>query len=336
MYSYLGMFIISFLVSFLLTPVIVFLAMRNEVVDKPGERKVHKSVKPLIGGFAVFVSIFFSVMFFYGFSMQLTALLMSIIIIVTVGMVDDFHNMTAKPKLFGQMSAAAVLLFLSLSSFEPALSFFDSFLGFRFLSYAAVIIWIAAITNAFNLIDGLDGLATGSAIVTGLFLAIISMIHGNHWALGITLIILGSCFGFIPFNFQPARIFLGDTGSMLLGFSLAVIFLFNVQYYASFSVLFGGFLFFSYPVVDMIYAIVRRIKNRVPVFKADRGHIHHILLDNGFSVRQSVLTIYAGSFILGSMGILIIIFPYWYVFASILLILSVSLFAIRRFILVSR
>lgn len=333
MNNYFLLFITPLLVSLTITPILVNLAMRNEVVDVPGERKIHKSIKPLMGGFSVYIAIFVSVVAFYSFSLQLTALLMATTIIVGIGMFDDFHNMRPLIKLFGQISAAVILVLLCSESIEPALNFLDNLMGFRFLSYTVIVFWIVAVTNAFNFIDGLDGLCTGSAIVTGIFLAALAYISGSSFVLGISLIVVAACLGFYPYNFQPAKIFLGDTGSMLVGFTLSSIMLFLFQDNTSYSLVIGGLLFFAYPAVDITYAIIRRLKNRMPIFTADREHIHHQLLDAGFSVRQTDYIIYAGSFILGLSGLTLILYPTWQAYlaiAAIAVFITAALIINRR------
>lgn len=311
------LFISPLVISFLVTPLVLKMALKSGVVDEPGGRKIHTGRKPLLGGLSLYIAILVSVLVFYAQSRQIVALLVGMSIIVIVGVIDDSCDLNPFAKLGGQFVAATVLLLMSAPSFNPVLRFLDGFLYFRFFSYALIAIWIVAIINAFNLIDGVDGLAIGSALIIGIFMVVLSLIYGNMWTFGISIILLGACLGFFPYNFQPARIFLGDTGSMLLGFILAAMFLFNVQYSVSMSLFFGAVFLFIYPVVDMSYAVFRRLRNRKPIFSGDREHIHHRMLRQGVPARYAVYIIYAGSFMLGVAGILVIRFPHWQVYSLI-------------------
>ncbi len=315
-------FAIPLVISFFVTPLVLKMALSSGCVDEPGGRKIHTCRKPLLGGVSLYIAILVSSLVFYDYSKQLVALVLGMTIIVITGIIDDRYNMSPYAKLTGQFIAAAVLVVLSTPAFDPVLAFLNSYLYFPVISYTMVIIWIVAIVNAFNLIDGVDGLATGSAMIIGVFMVLLSIIYGNMWVLGFSIILIGACIGFLPYNFQPARIFLGDTGSMLLGYILAAVFLFNIQYSVSSSLFFGVVFLFIYPVVDTTYAILRRLKNRKPIFRGDNEHIHHQILKKGIPVRYAVCIIYAISFMVGVAGILVIRFPYWQVYAFIAVPLS--------------
>ncbi len=330
--NYFLLFASPLILSFLITPFILRYALRSGAIDEPDWRKVHSKGKPLLGGLSLYLAILISTVAFYDHNIQLYTLLVSLTIIVIVGIVDDLHGLNPYAKLAGHFIAATVLVAYNISEFALIFDFLEQFIVFRIVAFLVVIVWVVAITNAFNLIDGLDGLAVGNAVIIGSFLILLSLLYGNMWALGISIILVGACLGFFPFNYRPARIFLGDTGSTLLGFVLASIFLFNVSYEVPKFMLFGVVFLFMYPTVDLGYAMIRRLREGVPIMSADMNHIHHHILRGGLPSNYVVYLLYGFSFLVGVCGVFVMAFSEWMIFvvvAAIALLIVLLAFVFR-------
>ena len=286
-------------ISFALTPVVKLLATKVGAMDVPkDERRMHKIPIPRMGGLAIFFGVIVSVLIFGKIDRELRGILLGAVIIVILGVLDDILTLRALPKFAVQILAAIVVVLHGCR--------IEHFMGFTlptWLSYPVSVIWIVAITNAVNFIDGLDGLAAGvSAISAGtmLIVALLLVPDGTAMASAIVLAaIVGACVGFIPYNFNPATIFMGDTGSTFLGFMLASISIFGLfKTYAviSFAV---PFLVLGLPIFDICFAVIRRVSHGQSPMHADRGHVHHRLIDMGFSQKQAVAISYMLSAILG-------------------------------------
>lgn len=285
------------LLTFTLTPPVRVLAHKLKAIDIPEDnRRMHKKPIPRMGGLAIFLSFAMTVMFFCGFSKELIGLLAGAVVIVVIGMLDDIFRLNAWIKLLVQIVAASIPVLFGIK-----IGFVD-FFGYEIvfppvLSVLVTILWIVAVTNAVNLIDGLDGLACGVSTISAFSIMIFVLMHnevGAHVALMVA-ILAGSCLGFLPYNRNPAVIFMGDTGALFLGYSLSVISimgLFKVNAIVSF---WTPFLIFGVPLADTIFATLRRIINRKPIFSPDRGHFHHKLIDIGFTQKQAVAVLYSVS-----------------------------------------
>lgn len=290
---YLMLFIIPFLFSVAATPVISKFAISKNIVDQPGSHKTHHKAKPLLGGVAIFIGFAAMLIFFFPADDKLISLVLATIVLVVTGLLDDIYDLKPLFKLAGQTLAASIVVLGNLYLYEVLLDYFAQFKIPEAVVLFFIVGWIVLMINAFNLIDGLDGLAAGTAAIIFLAMAVLSLIAGDRPnILGVQLIGLGACLGFLIYNFNPAKIFMGDTGSMLLGFILATTHLFTVKYPFSAQLVLGSMFIFAYPALDVTYAFYRRLINRAPIFQADRGHIHHILQSLGFSVRRTVLLLY--------------------------------------------
>lgn len=301
--SILLILVISFIMTFIATPIVKFLAERFEVVDVPKDgRRMHKKAMPLMGGLAMFYGFIVSIAVFVPMTRQLAGLFIGATIIVIMGIIDDKKNLHALPKLIFQIVAAVVAV-----CFGHSINFFtnpfgDTTLPMLLSSPWAEIIsvfWIVGLTNAVNFIDGLDGLAAGVSSIASLSILFISIIMGNAAVTPIAAALVGCCVGFLPFNSNPAKIFMGDTGSTFLGYVLALI---------SMQGLFKGYVVVSFvlpmlvlglPLFDTLFAIIRRIIHGQSPMTADRGHLHHRLIDLGFNQKQAVAIMYSISSILG-------------------------------------
>ncbi len=313
--------------SVLLTPLVMKLAFRIGAVDRPNYRKVHASVMPRIGGLAIFGAFLIGYMILRPDNEHATGILIGAFIIIMVGFLDDMLEITAKAKLAGQLAAAVVVVFWGGLQIDfinlPFIGQFD----FGYLSIPFTIIWIIGITNAINLIDGLDGLAAGVSTIALVSIAVMAMIMGNGFVVATAAILAASSLGFLAFNFHPAKIFMGDTGSLFLGFMISVLALLGFKNITVVSLLIPIILL-GVPISDTFFAIVRRIRMKQPISAPDKSHLHHCLLRAGFSHRQTVLVIYGLAILFGGAAVL---FSQATVWGAILLII-VMLIAIELFV----
>ena len=294
---------IAIIISFLATPLVKALAYKVGAIDVPKDgRRMHKTPIPRLGGLAIFLAFLLSTLLFAEIDRQMKGILMGAVIIVILGVLDDIMTLRALPKFFIQILAASIAVYHGcVIQFVSNFNLFSDtlYINLGWLSVPVTIIWIVAITNAVNFIDGLDGLAVGaSAISAGSLLVIALMVAEGNIAIVIAAL-LGACIGFIPYNFNPAKIFMGDTGSTFLGYILATLSiqgLFKMYAIISFAV---PFLILGVPIFDICFAFLRRIAKGQNPMIADRGHVHHRLIDMGFSQKQSVAITYMITAILG-------------------------------------
>jgi len=279
------------------------------ILDEPGGHKKNKEITPLLGGLAIFLAIFLAVAYFTTLSDRLLSILIGSLVLVIVGLLDDVYNLKAMIKLTGQMAAAVVVVLFNPGNFAIFTNYFERIGIPDGFAYLLIIGWIVLMINALNLIDGLDGLAAGTAAIIFIALAAINyLIWGSTGMLILQVIAAGACIGFLFYNFHPARIFMGDTGSMLLGFLLATSYLFSLRgIYGGYLVL-GSLFIFAYPALDTTFAVMRRLYHRASIFGADRGHIHHVLISLGYSVRKTVLTLYLLSIFFAFIGVVLLYF----------------------------
>lgn len=295
---------VAFIITFASTPVVKAFATKVGAMDVPGEaRRVHDHPIPRMGGLAIFLGFLLAVLLFADISRQIQGMLLGCIIIVITGAIDDVISLNAWVKLSLQI-AAAVVAVLHGTVIECVMNpfvFSDSpWLVLGGWSIPITIIWIVGITNSVNLIDGLDGLAVGVSAISSLTMLVIALLVSHTDNIAIVLAALcGACFGFMPYNLNPAKIFMGDTGSLLLGYVLAtmsVLGLFKFYAVVSFAV---PLLALAIPLFDTIFAFCRRLIHGQSPMHPDRGHFHHRLLDMGLSQKQAVAVLYIISAILG-------------------------------------
>ncbi len=298
-------FVVAFAVAFATTPLAKILAVKIGAIDVPKDkRRVHKKPTPLIGGLAIFAGFLVTTLCFYKADIEFIGMMAGAIIMVVLGIFDDKYGLGAKFKFAVQIVAAAIPVICGVRIERIILPFMESG-GFEFgwLSYPITILWIVGLTNAVNLIDGLDGLAAGVSAIASFSVFLVALMQGEYGIAILTAALVGSCFGFLPYNFNPASIFMGDTGSTFLGFVMAVISvsgLFKIHAIISFAV---PFIAFGIPIFDTSFAILRRIKEHRPIMSPDRGHLHHRLMDRGFSQKQVVLIIYTICILLGAIAV---------------------------------
>jgi len=305
-------FAISFIVSFGATPFVMKLAYKINALDIPdGGRHIHKKTTPLIGGLGIFAGFFISVLVFAKYTDSIIALigiLLGSMMIVGMGIYDDSRDMRARSKLIIQIIAAALVVFCGVTVdyiSVPSFIAHGGIFNLNWLKYPITILWIVAVTNAVNLIDGLDGLAAGVSSIATFSLFFISVIQDNVEAAVISAALAGGCLGFLPYNMNPAKIFMGDTGSQFLGFMLAIISVLGLSKGAVIISFLVPFVILGIPLFDTSFAILRRIIQRRPIMEADRGHLHHKLLDRGFSQKQTVAILYVISILLSVIAVLV-------------------------------
>ncbi|AJS60388.1 MraY family glycosyltransferase [Paenibacillus sp. IHBB 10380] len=313
MMSIIGL-ILSLGLALLLTPQVKKFAFKVGAIDVPNARKVHTRVMPRLGGLGIylaFILALFLVLPFVAADLSLRdanfikAFVVGGSMIVLIGALDDRFELSAKVKLLGQIIAACVVVFgFDISVDFVNIPFQDNFKYLEsWISIPLTIFWIVGVTNAINLIDGLDGLAAGvSGIAIGTIL-VMSLLMGNMMIALLCMILLGAIIGFLFFNFHPAKIFMGDSGSLFLGFCLAMLSLLGFKQVAIVSFM-TPLIIIGVPLSDTFFAIIRRWVQKKPIFAPDKGHLHHCLRQLGFSHRQSVLIIYSIAAFFGILAVI--------------------------------
>ncbi len=298
-------FIIAVSVSYGVTPLMIRLAKLVGAMDVPGDdRRVHKTPTPRLGGLAIFAGFMAALLYKYGFMHELTGILTGALIIIIMGLFDDIKPLSAKLKLVIQIAAAAVATYggVRIASVANPLYFLfpeKQYIIFGRWSYPLTLIWIVGVTNSINLIDGLDGLAAGISAISSVTLMIAAVSTEQYLAASMAAILAASTLGFLPYNFNPAKIFMGDTGALFLGYMLSVISVMGaLKGAAALSILIPIFAI-GLPIFDTFFAMLRRALSGRSMIEADKGHLHHKLLDAGMSQKQAVLTLYSISAILG-------------------------------------
>jgi len=281
----------AFVIVFISMPLVIKIAYKIGAIDKPDNRKVHHHTMPRLGGLAIFISFLICIILFIGVKGPLLGVVCGASIIFIVGMLDDIYQLSPWLKLLGQCAAAAVAIYFGVVV-EFLTNPFDGLLNLGYLSIPVTLLWIVGVSNAINLIDGLDGLAGGVSAIAGLTMGIVALMQGQVEVAMVAFVLVAAIAGFIPYNFYPAKIFMGDCGSNLLGFLLACIAILGTAKSAALISLFIPIVILGIPIFDTFFAIIRRINNKVPIFKPDKNHLHHRLMALGMSHRKSVYVIY--------------------------------------------
>lgn len=290
-----------------LFPIVRWISFHVGALDYPNERKIHKKPMPVMGGLMIFLGFLFGYMLFAPQSTQMLAILIGGFIVVLTGILDVIKPLKAKEKMVGQVAAALVITFYGKILLND-ITAFGFYFNFGWLSYPLTIVFIVSLMNCINLIDGLDGLAAGISSIFFATIGIIAFIMHNIGSLEITLtfIMLGACLGFLIFNFNPAKIFMGEIGSMFLGYMIAVVCLLGFKA-VTLTSLVVPMLILGIPILDTLFAILRRIIHHKPIYEADKQHLHHQLLNKKFSQRSTVLIIYCVSILFSLASILFVL-----------------------------
>lgn len=302
-------FLIALLISFASTPIASAIAQRVGAVDKPNKRRINKVPIPRMGGIAIYFGFLVAVLCFADIaSQEMRGILLGSLVMVVLGMLDDVYQLPASIKFIVQILIAVFVIWHGVDINMLTNPFYPYFgpeiLHMGIWGYIVTVLWIVGVTNAVNLIDGLDGLAVGTSTIACITLFIIALFTGELSMALLLIAVIGACLGFLPYNSHPAKIFMGDTGSTFLGFIMATV---SVQgLFKSYAVITvaAPILILGLPIFDTGFAILRRIIQRRPVFAPDRGHLHHRLLDHGYNQKQAVYILYVIS---GALSLLAII-----------------------------
>ncbi|HZS30463.1 MAG TPA: MraY family glycosyltransferase [Gaiellaceae bacterium] len=284
--------LVALVLVILLTPAVGGMARRLGVVDLPGGRRINVLPVPRLGGLALFLGFLVPALAFLHTGRENRGLILGAAVAVTVGIIDDFRGLPWFAKLGGQIAAAAVP-----TGFGVWVDRFTlPFIGIHTLPEAAgiplTIVWIVAIMNMVNFLDGMDGLAAGVAAISGLTFSVIALSLGKVDAAVLSAIVFGACLGFLRHNFYPARIIMGDSGALLLGYVLATVAVQGLLKTAAVAALFFPLLVLAVPIVDTTFVVLRRLRHGQKVFEGDQAHLHHRFLRRGFSQRRAALTIW--------------------------------------------
>ena len=324
---YAAAFVIAAAVSGLATPLVVRLAVRLGIVDDDGgDRRMHALPKPRVGGIAVFFGFAFALFAVLGVSLtsplgllpaadqfdaihKLVGLLFGSLLILGVGIWDDVMQMRPRNKLVAQIVVALISMLYGFVI--PGITVpFDHNPGTNWIDFPIwvgvplTLLWYVGMMNAINFLDGLDGLLTGVAAISSLFLFVIAVLHGNPVVALVVAALIGAALGFLPYNFNPARIILGDAGSLFIGYVFATVSIIGASKTAIAISVVVPLLVLALPVLDTAAAIVRRARSGKRITEADRGHFHHQLIFRfGLNVRQAVLLLYAVCFVLGAVAL---------------------------------
>ena len=296
-------------VTFFMTPPVKKFAEKVGAIDVPkDERRVHDHPVPRMGGLAIFFGFILAVLVFVDMTTPIMGMLVGAVIIAAMGAVDDIVNLNAWVKFGVQIVAALVairsgIVFNVISN--PILFSETTFIPIGYLTVPLTVIWIVGCTNAVNLIDGLDGLAVGVSAISSLTMLVVALFVAEPNVALILAALTGACLGFIPFNLNPAKIFMGDVGSQLLGFVLATVSIMGMFKFHAIITFLVPVLALSVPLADTVFAFFRRIVHRQSPFHADKGHFHHRLLAMGLNQKQAVAVLYAISAVLGLFAVLL-------------------------------
>jgi UDP-GlcNAc:undecaprenyl-phosphate GlcNAc-1-phosphate transferase len=291
--------------SFFFTPVARQLAFKLGILDIPkDDRKVHKEPIPYLGGAAIYASAIFTMLIFSELDKTSVSIMIGGTVVFLIGLIDDINDISPKLKLAGQIIAAMIAVYggAKINYITNPIPGYNVIYLEHFATPISIL-WIVGITNTINLVDGLDGLASGVAAISASTMMFMASISGFDYILLECAVIAGSSLGFLPYNFNPAKIFMGDTGSLFLGYMLAVISILGFLKTVTLAAIIIMVLVLGIPLFDTFFAIVRRIRNKKPIMEADRGHVHHRLLAKGFTQRQTVLILYIVSILFGAAAI---------------------------------
>ena len=306
MKEYLIPFITATFISLIMTPFTKKIAYKLKAIDIPkDERRVHKKPIPLLGGLAIYVATIISIVIFLPLDRTTFSIIIGGSIIVISGIIDDTRDLSPKMKLLFQILAAIVLVVGGIKIEFITNPFEGGLIYLKGLSIPLTIFWIVGITNTVNLIDGLDGLAAGVSLIASMSLFFVASRFEYIPIMIMSLVLSGSCLGFLPYNFNPAKIFMGDTGALFLGFMLAVLSIEGGMKSVATIAIVVPIIILGLPIFDTTFAIFRRLLNGRPIMEADKGHLHHKLLQRGLSQRQTVLILYLISGVFGLSAVLI-------------------------------
>ncbi len=284
-------FCIALLASILLTPIFIYFGRRWGFMDLPSPRRVHNKPLPRSGGLFLYPLISIITLIIFGIrDLEIVGIITGGLIFWITGVLDDKYHLRARHKFIGQIAGAVVLV--ACGVFIRGVNTPWGYLAFDGIKYPLTILWVVGVSNAINFIDGLDGLSSGVVIISSFAFHTIARSKGITEVAYLSIIIAGSLLGFLIYNFPKARIFLGDSGALTLGYLLSAISILGALKRTTITVLAASLIILALPILDVAYAIIRRKLKGVSVFEADKGHIHHRLLSLGFSPLQVTIFLY--------------------------------------------
>ena len=335
-------FLLAFITSYVFTPYTIRLARKVKALDRPKDnRKVHKKVMPRLGGIAIVIGFLISAtyliivmsieknlnIFSNNYYIRLAGFFLGIIILETFCYIDDTKGIKPIVKLIGQILSAIIVVNSGIVMDKIVIVKAHTIISNEIILNIISVVWIVVITNAINLMDGLDGLSSGVSLISSICLIIIFILNSSPIiSIILATALAGSLLGFLPFNFNPARTFMGDTGSNFIGFTLAVISILGVAKTYTAIIIIAPLLVLALPIFDTSLAIIRRIikeKSLKAVFKADRNHLHHKLIDKGYSQKQAVYILYGISTAFGLFAIILLESGIWKALSFALLVVAI-------------
>ncbi len=335
-------FLLAFITSYVFTPYTIRLARKVKALDRPKDnRKVHKKVMPRLGGIAIVLGFLISAtyliivmsleknlnIFSNNYYIRLAGFFLGIIILETFCYIDDTKGIKPIVKLIGQILSAIIVVNSGVVMDKIVIVKAHTIISNEIILNIISVVWIVVITNAINLMDGLDGLSSGVSLISSICLIIIFILNSSPIiSIILATALAGSLLGFLPFNFNPARTFMGDTGSNFIGFTLAVISILGVAKTYTAIIIIAPLLVLALPIFDTSLAIIRRIikeKSLKAVFKADRSHLHHKLIDKGYSQKQAVYILYGISTAFGLFAIILLESGVWKALSFALLVVAI-------------
>lgn len=336
-------FLLAFITAFVITPYTIRLAKKVGAIDMPEKRRINDTPIPRLGGLAVIAGFLVSSLYLViamniekkiilqgqeQYYLKLIGFLLGIVVLGIFCYIDDIKGLPAIVKLIGQIVAAFIVVSFGIKIDETNIEFIDKILeSNEIFVYILTIGWIVGITNAINLIDGLDGLSSGITLISCLSLIIIFSLNSSPIiAIVLTTALAGAIVGFLPYNFNPAKTFIGDTGAQFLGFSLAIISILGIAKTYTAIVIVAPLIILAVPICDTLFAIIRRIikgKSLKAIFSPDTGHLHHKLMNKGYTQKQAVLLLYGISATLGMFAIILLESGIWKAISFALMVIAI-------------
>lgn len=337
-YSIVG---VTFIICLILTPIVIKLCRKYNIVDVPKDsRRVHSKPMPRIGGVAIVTSMLIGFLIYYLLTKDIPSIALNEkflgyiiggLIIATMGLIDDLFNLRARYKFFFQLAAGLVVYYfgIRISGIKIPFIYTDMIDFAWWIDLPLTLLWVIGITNAINLIDGLDGLAAGITAISATSLLIIFIAtSASLEAIIISAVLVGAVLGFLPYNFNPAKTFMGDVSANFLGFTMAVVSILGFAKGYTMIAIIAPVLALGIPIFDTVFAMVRRFLKGQPMLKPDGGHIHHRLIRRGFSQRQAVILLYTITTLLCMLAVLLVAEDFWKLILLILAFICFSVFGI--------
>lgn len=333
-------FVLAFITSYVIVPYSMRLAQRVKAIDVPEKRRINKVEMPRLGGLGIIAGFFVSMIYLIvsmelenktiidEYSLKIIGLFLGLIIISIIGFIDDCKNVKPIFKLLGQTLAAVVVMAFGITIGDFNIPVFDKLIELNgIMEYVITWFWIVGITNAINLTDGLDGLSSGITLIACVSLLIIFAINGSP-IVSIILItaLAGGIVGFLPYNVNPAKTYMGDCGSNFLGFSISIISILGIAKTYTFIVIIAPLIVLALPIFDTVFAVLRRVikgKSFKAIFEPDNGHLHHRLMKLGYSQKEAVLILYGVATTLGMFAIILLESGIWKAISFALLIIAI-------------